>query len=49
MDFADIAARVRVTRTFDPDPAVRAVYERMYGEYRRLYYRLRGMYAKLNA
>jgi xylulokinase len=49
MDFADIAARVRVTRTFDPDPAVRAVYERMYGEYRRLYHRLRGMYAKLNA
>jgi len=25
------------------------VYERMYGEYRRLYHRLHGMYAKLNA
>jgi xylulokinase len=49
MDFAGIPARVRVTRTFDPDPATRAVYEPMYGEYRRLYHRLHGMYAKLNA
>ena len=49
MDFAGIPARVRITRTFDPDPATRAVYEPMYGEYRRLYHRLHGMYAKLNA
>lgn len=49
MDFADIAARVRVTATFDPDPAARAMYEPMYGEYRRLYHRLHGMYARLNA
>jgi xylulokinase len=49
MDFAAIPARVRVTRTFDPDPSTRAVYEPMYAEYRRLYHRLHGMYAKLNA
>jgi xylulokinase len=49
MDFGDVAARVRVTGTFDPDPSARAVYEPIYSEYRRLYHRLHGMYAKLNA
>jgi xylulokinase len=49
MDFADVATRVRVTGTFEPDPAARAVYEPMYSEFRRLYHRLHGMYAKLNA
>jgi xylulokinase len=49
MDFADVGARVRVTGTFDPDPAARAIYEPIYSEYRRLYHRLHGMYAKLNA
>jgi xylulokinase len=49
MDFADIPARVRVIGTFDPDPSARTVYEPMYAEYRRLYHRLHGMYAKLNA
>jgi xylulokinase len=49
MDFADVAKRVRVTGTFDPEPSARAVYEPIYNEYRRLYHRLHGMYAKLNA
>jgi xylulokinase len=48
-DPAGAAATVRVDSTFDPDPWARAVYEPMYGEYRRLYHRLHGMYARLNA
>ncbi len=47
-DLAGAAATVRVDSTFDPDPRARAVYEPMYGEYRRLYHRLHGMYARLN-
>jgi xylulokinase len=49
LDLADVGRRVRVTRTFDPDPAARRVYEPMYSEYRRLYHRLHGVYARLNA
>ena len=49
LDLAEVATRVRVTGTFDPEPSARAVYEPMYNEYRRLYHRLHGMYAKLNA
>jgi xylulokinase len=49
LDLKDVAGRVEVTRTFDPDPDSRNVYEPMYSEYRRLYHRLRGVYARLNA
>jgi xylulokinase len=49
LDLSDVAGRVEVTRTFEPDPAARIVYEPMYGEYQRLYHRLRGVYARLNA
>jgi xylulokinase len=47
-DLAGAAATVHVDSTFDPDPRARAVYEPIYGEYRRLYHRLHGMYARLN-
>jgi xylulokinase len=49
MRLADVADRVRVTRTFEPDAAARTVYQPMYAEYRRLYHRLHGVYARLNA
>ena len=49
IDLAGAAARVRVDATFDPDPQARKVYAPMYAEYRRLYHRLHGMYARLNA
>jgi xylulokinase len=49
IDLAGAAARVRVDATFDPDPHAHRVYEPMYGEYRRLYHRLHGVYARLNA
>jgi xylulokinase len=48
IDLAGAAARVRVDGTFDPDPRARRVYEPMYAEYRRLYHRLHGVYARLN-
>ncbi|HEV3274852.1 MAG TPA: FGGY-family carbohydrate kinase [Candidatus Dormibacteraeota bacterium] len=49
IDLAGAAARVRVDATFDPDPQTRKVYAPMYAEYRRLYHRLHGVYARLNA
>jgi xylulokinase len=49
IELADVAERVRVTRTFEPDAAAKKVYEPMYAEYRRLYHRLHGVYARLNA
>jgi xylulokinase len=49
IDLAGAAARVRVDATFDPDPQASKVYAPMYAEYRRLYHRLHGVYARLNA
>jgi xylulokinase len=45
----DVRSLVRVTATFEPDPGARATYEPMYAEFKRLYGRLHGMYARLNA
>jgi len=45
---AEAARAVRVAATYDPDPEARAVYEPVYGEFRQLYGRLRGPYARLN-
>ena len=45
----DAAGRlVRVSNTFEPDPAARAVYEPMYAEFKRLYGNLHDTYARLN-
>ncbi len=49
LELADVTSRVRVTATFEPDGDARKVYEPMYREYRRLYQRLHGVYARLNA
>jgi xylulokinase len=48
LDAADIASRVRVDRVFEPDPATRAVYDELYGEYKGLYKRLHKLYRRLN-
>src|SRR5580704_680705 len=48
IDLAGAAATVRVEGVFDPTPQARAVYQPMYAEYRRLYHRLHGVYARLN-
>ena len=44
----DVRGLVRVTDTYDPDPAARAVYEPMYREFKQLYGQLHGIYARLN-
>ena len=44
----DVRALVPVTDTFEPDPAARSVYEPMYREFKNLYDRLHGVYARLN-
>ena len=44
----NVPGLVRVTDTYEPDPAARAVYEPMYAEFRRLYGQLHGVYARLN-
>jgi len=49
IDLAGAAARVEVDGTFEPDPQARKIYAPMYAEYRRLYHRLHGVYARLNA
>ncbi len=49
LELADVTSRVGVTATFEPEGDARKVYEPMYREYRRLYQRLHGVYARLNA
>ena len=44
----DVRRQVTVTATFTPDPAARAVYEPMYREFKTLYGKLHGVYARLN-
>ena len=44
----DVRGVVRVTDTFEPDSQARAVYEPMYREFKHLYDRLHGVYARLN-
>lgn len=44
----EVPALVPVDRVFEPDPATRAVYERQYAEFARLYGRLKGTYRRLN-
>jgi xylulokinase len=44
----DVPGMVTVTDTFEPSPDARAVYEPMYREFRHLYDRLHGVYARLN-
>ena len=44
----DVRDMVRVTDTFEPQPDARAVYEPMYGEFKRFYDRLHASYARLN-
>ena len=48
LSLGDVRGMVRVTDTFEPDPPARGVYEPMYREFKHLYGRLHGMYARLN-
>ena len=49
LSLEDVRGTVTVTDTFDPNPEARAVYEPMYREFKHLYDRLHGMYARLNS
>ncbi len=48
MSLDDVRAFVPVTDIYEPDGAARRVYEPMYGEFKRLYGQLHGVYARLN-
>jgi len=48
LQLADIPRLVKVHDTFEPDAGDVATYDGIYHEYKRLYGRLRGVYAKLN-
>ncbi len=45
----DVTRAVRITETFQPDPANRATYDELYREFRALHKRTRGIYARLNS
>jgi xylulokinase len=45
---ADIGRNMRVTRTFDPQPAHRSTYDELYREFRATYKQNRAMYRRLN-
>jgi len=44
----DVAANVEITRTFEPDPGDRAIYDELYGEFVGFYKHNRKMFARLN-
>jgi xylulokinase len=46
--YEELPELVPIERTFTPDPANRAVYDRLYAEFARLYKRERRMFARLN-
>jgi xylulokinase len=48
VDAADVHGLVPVDRVFTPDPARRAVYDRLFAEFPKLYSRNKGMFARLN-
>ena len=48
MRFEDVPALVRIAEEFRPDAATRPVYDRLYGEFRRLYGAQKDMYRRLN-
>ena len=48
MTFEDIHKSVAVERVFQPNPANRAIYDELFGEFLRLYKNNKSMYARLN-
>ncbi len=44
----DIPGRIEVRATYEPDPATRATYDRLFQSFTRTYKGTKGMYAKLN-
>ncbi|MBN1496767.1 MAG: FGGY-family carbohydrate kinase [Spirochaetes bacterium] len=48
-DIGELPGLVRIRKTFHPDPSNRAVYDRMYCQYRELFKRSKKIFAALNA
>jgi xylulokinase len=46
---ADLSKKVKITRTFTPQPANRDTYDALYGTFTTIYRRNKAMYRKLNA
>jgi xylulokinase len=46
--FDDIAARVKIAKTFQSNPAHRTIYDELFGEFLRIYRNNKRMYARLN-
>ena len=46
--FEDVPSRVEVARTYHPDPATRATYDRLFETFVDFYKKNKGLYAKLN-
>jgi xylulokinase len=49
VQLGDVRGLVSVDATFTPDPASRAVYDRLYAEFPKLYKAQKGMFARLNS
>jgi len=47
--FDDIPERVKITRTYDPNPDNRKIYDELFGEFVNIYKNNKGTYARLNA
>lgn len=45
----ELASKVRIDRTFLPNPANRGIYEELYGQFKAIYKANKGIHAKLNA
>ena len=47
-DAEQLAAKVRISATYRPDPATRATYDELYREFRNLYKHNKAIHARLN-
>lgn len=48
LDWPDVPSRVRIARTFEPDPACQGIYDRQYATFVGLYRRTHRLYARHN-
>ncbi|MBW2178120.1 MAG: FGGY-family carbohydrate kinase [Deltaproteobacteria bacterium] len=49
LSLEDLAARVKIKRTFEPDPSNKVLYDGMYAQYRQLFKRNRRIFKALNS
>jgi xylulokinase len=48
ISFADIGARVEITKTFQPNPANRSIYDQLFAEFLQFYKQNKGIFRRLN-